>query len=199
VNTFEEPVGGLMNVVLAEDGQHYKNGRVQEGTALVIDVGGVTTDFIGVDPGGQINLGLDFSENIGINETIQSFELALRDRYRDEFRNSAVFVPERLRNAIATGIFEGGGKQYPCQEEVAQAISGLINRIHSTYQNRAGGPTPFDTIVLTGGGSAMLYTYLQDILDHANVMLAEDLSTAHLANVRGGMKLWRLLESMNAI
>ena len=39
-NTFDEPVGGLMNVILAEDGQHYKRTDVNGGRALVIDIGG---------------------------------------------------------------------------------------------------------------------------------------------------------------
>lgn len=30
-NTFDEPVGGLMNVFLTEDGQHYQHGNIGEG------------------------------------------------------------------------------------------------------------------------------------------------------------------------
>ena len=39
-NTFDEPVGGLMNVILAEDGQHYQHTNINGGRALVIDIGG---------------------------------------------------------------------------------------------------------------------------------------------------------------
>jgi hypothetical protein len=39
-NTFDEPVGGLMNVVLAEDGRHYARTDINGGRVLVIDIGG---------------------------------------------------------------------------------------------------------------------------------------------------------------
>jgi hypothetical protein len=38
-NTFDEPVGGLMNVLLAEDGQHYQHAHISDGRSLVILVG----------------------------------------------------------------------------------------------------------------------------------------------------------------
>ena len=40
VNTFDEPVGGLMNVLLTEDGQHYQYPQISDGRSLVIDIGG---------------------------------------------------------------------------------------------------------------------------------------------------------------
>jgi len=52
-NTFDEPVGGLMNVLLTEDGQHYQHTELNGGRSLVIDVGGFTTDWIAVNPGGR--------------------------------------------------------------------------------------------------------------------------------------------------
>ena len=47
-NTFDEPVGGLMNVLLTEDGHHYQHAGLNEGRALVIDIGGFTTDWLAV-------------------------------------------------------------------------------------------------------------------------------------------------------
>ena len=52
-NTFDEPVGGLMNVLLTEDGQHYQHTELNGGRSLIIDVGGFTTEWIAVNPGGQ--------------------------------------------------------------------------------------------------------------------------------------------------
>jgi hypothetical protein len=45
-NTFDEPVGGLMNVLLTEDGQHYQYTNINGGRALAIDIGGFTTDWL---------------------------------------------------------------------------------------------------------------------------------------------------------
>jgi len=41
-NTFDEPVGGLMNVILTEDGQHYQSTNINSGRSLVVDFGGHT-------------------------------------------------------------------------------------------------------------------------------------------------------------
>jgi hypothetical protein len=45
-NTYDEPVGGLMNVLLTEDGQHYQHTDINERRALVIDIGGYITDWL---------------------------------------------------------------------------------------------------------------------------------------------------------
>jgi len=79
-NTFDEPVGGLMNVLLTEDDQHYQHyqhyqhANVGEGTSLVIDIGGFTTDWLAVNPGGVVDYGLAKSIPIGIHQVISDFE-----------------------------------------------------------------------------------------------------------------------------
>jgi hypothetical protein len=65
-NTFDEPVGGLMNVLLTEDGQHHQHTELNGGRSLVIDVGGFTTDWIAVNPGGEVDYSLARSVPIGI-------------------------------------------------------------------------------------------------------------------------------------
>lgn len=56
-----------------------------------------------------------------------------------------------------------------------------------------------DSIILTGGGSGLLYPRLLPILKQERVILADDLDTIHLANVRGGLKLWRLYEALKLV
>jgi len=53
--------------------------------------------------------------------------------------------------------------------------------------------------VLTGGGSAMLYDRLMPILRHERVVLADEPETIHMANVRGGLKLWKLYEILDLL
>lgn len=107
--------------------------------------------------------------------------------------------PDRVRHSITTGVFEGSGRKYSCENEVNEATSLLLNHIADTYQRIAGGALSWDAVILTGGGSALLYQRLLSILNHKCVMLADDMSSIHLANVRGGLKLWRLYETLNLL
>jgi hypothetical protein len=198
-NTFDEPVGGLMNVLLTEDGQHYQHAHVGEGRSLVIDIGGFTTDWLAVNPGGGVDYGLARSIPIGINQVISDFEESFRTNYLKLVKDIPVLPPERVRQAISTGVFEGGGKKYPCDEYVDEATSLFLNRFADTYQRIAGGALAWDTIILTGGGSALLHQKLLSILNHENVILADQLDSLHLANVRGGLKLWRLYDALKLL
>jgi hypothetical protein len=198
-NTFDEPVGGLMNVILTEDGQHYQHSNINGGRSLVIDIGGFTTDWLAVNPGGDVDYSLAQSVPIGIQNAVTDFEESFRANNLQAVKDTAVLPPARVRRAIATGVFEGGGRRYPCEEEVREATSLLLNRSADMYQRVAGGALGWDSIILTGGGSAVLYDKLLLILDHERVILADDIENIHLANVRGGLKLWRLYEALRLI
>lgn len=199
VNTFAEPIGGLMNVLLTEDGQHYQHTDINGGHALVIDIGGFTTDWLAVNPGGEIDYSLARSIPIGIQSALADFEESFRSNNLEAVKDTPVLPPDRVRKALIAGVFEGGGKKYPCGQEVEEATSLMLNRIADTYQQIAGGALSWDSIILTGGGSAMLYQKLIPVLNHENVILADDTEALHLANVRGGMKLWRLYEVLQVL
>jgi hypothetical protein len=185
-----------MNVILTEDGQHYQHSGIDNGRALIIDIGGFTTDWLAVNPGGEVDYSLARSVPFGIRNVLADFENSFRRNNLHAVKNTPVIAPERIRRAIVTGVFEGGGYRYPCEDEVQEATSLLLNRIANTYQSVAGGALGWDAIVLTGGGSALLYDRLLPILNHECVILADDIASIHLANVRGGMKLWRLYEAL---
>jgi hypothetical protein len=194
-NTFDEPVGGLMNVLLSEDGLHYARTDIKDGHSLVIDIGGHTTDWLAVNPGGDVDYGLNESTPIGIQEVMKDFERSFRARYSAETKDLDTLPPARVRNALKTGVFSGGGREYECQPEVDEACNLLLNRVANTYQQVAKGPVPWDTIILTGGGSALLHERLLPVLNHERVVLSESSDKNHLANVRGGFKLWKLYQA----
>ena len=199
VNTFDEPVGGLMNVLLTEDGQQYQYPQIGDGRSLVVDIGGFTTDFLAVNQGGEVDYALARSVPLGIQSVISDFEESFRANNLEIVKDSSVLPPDRVRKAIATGVFEGGGNKYPCQQDVDEATSLFLNRFADTYQRLAGGALSWDNIILTGGGSALLHQKLVPILKHNNVILADSKESLHLANVRGGLKLWRLYETLKVL
>jgi hypothetical protein len=188
-----------MNVLLSEDGQHYQYGNVGAGRSLVIDIGGFTTDWLAVNPGGEVDYSLAQSIPIGIQKVVTDFEESFRANHLELVKDTPVLSPGRVRKAIATEIFEGGGRKYPCKEEVEEATSLFLNRFADTYQRIAGGALGWDNIILTGGGSALLYHKLVPLLNHDNLILADNIDSLHLANVRGGLKLWRLYDALKVL
>ena len=130
---------------------------------------------------------------------LADFEESFRSNNLEAVKDTPVLPPDRVRKALITDVFEGGGKMYSCEQEVKEATSLMLNRIADTYQRIAGGALSWDCIILTGGGSALLYQKLIQILNHENVILADDTDDLHLANVRGGLKLWRLYEMLKVL
>lgn len=72
-NTFDDPVGGLINNLLIEDGQHFQHTGINDGRALLIDIGGFTTDWLAVNPGGEVDYSLATSVPIGIQSVIANY------------------------------------------------------------------------------------------------------------------------------
>jgi len=198
-NTFDEPVGGLMNVLLTEDGQRYQYPQIGDGRSLVIDIGGFTTDFLAVKQGGEVDYALARSVPLGIQSIISNFEESFRTNNLEIVKDTPVLPPDRVRKAIVTGVFEGGGRKFSCDQDVGEATSLFLNQFVDTYQRLAGGALSWDNIILTGGGSALLHRKLVPILKHNNVILADTKESLHLANVRGGLKLWRLYEVLKVL
>jgi hypothetical protein len=137
-NTFDEPVGGLMNVLHTEDGQHYQYSDLNGGRSLVIDIGGFTTDWLAVNPGGEVDYSLARSIPMGIQNVLADFEESFRANNLEAVKATPVLPPERLRKAISTGVNEGVSWKYP-KKEVKEATNLMINRFADTYQRVAGG------------------------------------------------------------
>jgi hypothetical protein len=126
-NTFDEPVGGLMNVLLAEDGQHFLYTHVRDGRVLVIDIGGFTTDFLAVSPGGVVDYSLARSVPLGIQSVISDFEDSFKANQLEAVKDTPILPPDRVRKAIATGVFEGGGRKFSCEQDVEEDTSLILN------------------------------------------------------------------------
>lgn len=192
VNTYEEALGGVYNVILAESGIRYARAEVNQGRVLVIDIGGGTTDLQSITDG-QVSFDTSVSIDIGIQKVEADFEDALRANNAARFKNIRHIDRSMLRDAVKTGTYTGGGRPIPCGLEIKAAINKLMNQLKDAYTTKAKGPANWHHIVLTGGGSSMLYQHLLPVLDHGSIILAEkNPAEMHLANVRGGLKMWKM-------
>jgi hypothetical protein len=194
-DSMDEPICGLMNVVLTADGKRYQRSEIYDGSTLVIDVGGGTTDIQGVNPYGEPDYSMTKTITLGVNKIVDDFKRAFVLNNKVDFSSLDSLTPAKVAQAIRDSVYRGGGRKYPCETEVKAASAALVRNVKDFYENDAGGPTRWDHILLTGGGSALLETRLRHILKHDSVVLAEDLEHMHLANVRGALKLAKFYEA----
>jgi hypothetical protein len=69
----------------------------------------------------------------GIQNVVSDFEESFRANNRKAVKDTPVLHPERIRKAIATGVFEGARRKIPCEEEALEVSNLLLNRIADTY------------------------------------------------------------------
>ena len=67
-----------------------------------------------------------------------------------------VSLEDYLRSRMTSNERRCSGRKFPCEQEVEEATSVMLNRIGDIYQRIAGGALRWDCIILTGGGSGLL-------------------------------------------
>lgn len=199
VETFDEPLGGFNHVMLTKNGKVLKSNPYRQSTVLVVDVGGYTVDVVAVDPGGQIDDSSLGSTVTGVIDTFNWFERELRSLYRSEFKDVESILPERLESAMLNGFYQFGKLELDCSAIGNQAINMLVNDILSVI--RANGSIGnYDVILLTGGGSALVYDAIRQAEQRIDFILVESRrKDMRYANVFGGAKLFTMLKLLGVI
>lgn len=195
VDTYDEPTGALMNVLLSPDGKSYQNPEIRDQRILVIDIGYGTTDTI-VYENQQVNYGTVKTMPLGISQVVDNFTTQFRQRYKEQLRDVNALRADQVRNAIVTGQYSGGGRVWDCQQEAQQSKNILLNQVFQHVQSERGGAFSYDGILLGGGGSALVHDEIFDHLQNENMMLAADVELMHYAIVLGGEKLRRMFEML---
>lgn len=199
VETFDEPLGGFNHAVLTKDGRVLKSNPYRDSTVLVLDVGGFTCDVVAVDPGGQIDDGSLRSTVTGVIETFEFFERELRAEYSDMFKSVSRIDERRLENAMLTGNYQYGNVSLKCDDIGREAINTLVNDIVDVIK-AAGGVANFDIVLLTGGGSALVYEALARAVPMIDFVMAEqEREDMRFANVFGGAKLFAMLKRLGVV
>ncbi len=195
VRCFDEPVGGIANVMLSDDGQRYRHPELRTGRVLVIDIGGLTVDTVIVREG-QPDYTTAESTMPGIIDVEERFVKLFRSQHSRALQSSNWLDPEQVRDALITGEMDAGGLGLiPCEDQVREATAQIISRIEQLF-TRAGGVANFHYIVLTGGGGGLLLHRIRAALrfPEERILLADDMADIHFANTRGGFKLLRMFE-----
>lgn len=199
VETFDEPLGGFNHSVLTKDGRALKKNPYRDSTILVLDVGGYTCDVIAVDPQGMIDDSSFASTLTGVIGAYGWFERELRSLYKTEFKGVGEIDSKRLETAMLTGAYPFGKLKLDCAALGQQSITSLTNDIADIIK-ASGGVANYDVVLLTGGGSALVYESLKAAIRTIDFILVEpDRELMRYANVFGGAKLFTMLKRLGVL
>lgn len=199
VLTFDEPIGGFNHFVLTWEGTVVKRNPIRDEIVLICDIGGHTVDVGAIDPGGVIDIASFKSTRTGVLQVIETFTEEFRTNNRLMFKNTGDLDPRKVDDAIRTGTFRGGKHKIDCSAEANAAAQSLVYDVEQIIDSM-GGAMNYDHILLTGGGSALLFDRLQDAVPQIEFVLVEqNLDEIQYANVYGGAKLFRMLKRLGEL
>jgi hypothetical protein len=199
VTTFDEPLGGYTHFVFTEKGVERKRNPLEHVTTLVIDVGGYTVDVAAIDPEGIIDPLSLRSTRTGILQMTETFEAELRANNATLFQDTGDIDVRRIDTALLTGTFPFGKTPIDCHAEAESAVHGLVNEVIDVIQ-AAGGIADYDAMLVTGGGTALVFDALEAALPRAQFIMAEpQRALMKYANAFGGGKLAMVLRSTGVL
>lgn len=190
---WHEPLGGIMMQMLTADGQAFRNEQYENKQMLVIDIGGLTIDYILVEDAVPDYLSARSYTDRNIIDAVDEFEQLLRKNYPQCFKNRNDVAQDRLHSAIHTNKFDAGARGIiECKKEVDHVCEEIVNSVQSMYQIMGGESLHY--VLLTGGGSALLEQRIRnrlmiDGVQRKGIHIAYDRKELHMANVYGAHKL----------
>lgn len=208
-NTFDEIVGGVHNAVDGPDGQRMAENALEgNGPALVFDLGGGSLDlcYLTSDLAVNYDRGL-FTERTGINSAVETFKSIFDATYKNRLSDA--------ENGIARGhvidifmdeehaIYDAGEK-IDCVDIYNEAIAPVIRASSQAVKRFAGGFMGINSVLLTGGGSAMVMDEIKREIfakfdKNGKVFTTAERAKLVQANVRGGRKIAEAMKSVSAV
>lgn len=201
VECVEEPVAGLLNYTLDPDGKPYRKADLWqvEGAVLILDVGSYTFSFAEADSRGVPVSKNSRSTTAGVDRTKDAFRMQTRRAYPDVFTNADTISDDMIEAAFTSrdrnGCYTlmGFGRPYDVTEQIMQSTAPLLGQIISTYKDDYRAGARYGTVILTGGGSGLLFHVLKEALAHENIHLADNIARIQYANVKGASKLRKMM------
>lgn len=194
VQTYEEPFGSYAKRAFVKDRRGNWTTPLFGKAVGVIDIGGGTCGTLEVDEQGVVKYGTAASAEQGINAAVQRLKSMLKTDFQDFFQQGAVIPEARVRAALATGVYVGGGREIPCAEQVQLSLNPLLNEVKNMYTVNLNGGTGLDTLILTGGGNETLANQVAALTGHGDIILADELGSLQPANARGASQFANVME-----
>ena len=185
VKVIPQPFGSLFNLMMNDLGELGDKRYVREKVGI-IDVGFKTSDFTVSDKMRYSERGSRTTDT-GISRALSVIAGKLREKSNV---NVEIY---RLYDAIERGVIKIRGKEYDLKGLTEHVFGQLATTIANEVDRLWTDDWDIDTIVLTGGGGAVLSKYLQPLIN-GQVVTVDTPKDARLCNVQGywkfGKHLW---------
>jgi len=185
VTVIPQPIGTVMDRLLNDNGKAIEQRFANEKIGI-IDVGFRTCDYTISDKARYSERGSLTSQN-GIAKAFEVVAAKLKDNCHADIELY------RLFNAIESGSIKVRGKGYDLRKITQIAFQQLAANIAADANRIWNDDWDMDSIMITGGGGAVLAPYLQPLLEGVIIPIEPGLDY-RLHNVRGfykyGCNLW---------
>ena len=179
VKVIPQPFGSLFNLMMNDLGELGDKRYVREKVGI-IDIGFKTSDFTVSDRMRYSERGSRTTDS-GIARALNVIAGKLREKSNV---NVEIY---RLFDAIECGMIKIRGKEYDLKGLTEHVFGQLATTIANEVDRLWTDDWDIDTIVLTGGGGAVLAKYLQPLIN-GQVVIVDASRDARLCNVQGYWK-----------
>lgn len=181
---------------LADSGLSFRGSdRIRRGSCAILDIGGLTT-ALSVADDGKIDHTAGDTRMRGVLDALDELGRLLRSKYSREFKQTRTLNPLRLRDALMDGEFDAGGLGIlDCAVEAEEASNIVVSDLLKFFDDW-GGSASYDSVLLAGGGGALLRQRIQAGINHRNVFLTDqNIDQMFMGAAIGGFRTLQLLEA----
>ena len=191
----DEPNLAYRHATLAADGRSYQGELIlRRGDVLICDIGGFTLG-ISVASSGKIDYDSSQTYVTGILDVIDNVRDAIRANFRKELKGANTLDGMRLRAALQTGQYDAAALGMLNVSHEVQSACDLLMRDILQFYEQYGGASTFHSILICGGGGALMEHHIRRVIDHPHIYVADACrERMHFATVSGGMKVLRVLD-----
>lgn len=182
--SFSEPVGSYFKQAFIRNRNRWETplaGRM----VGVLDIGGGTCSSLGVARNAKEIEAYAGNGEQGINTAIDRLKKLL-DANHPEVFSKAPPSWERMVEAVRNGgTYTAYGRPMDIRAELDKALNPLLNEVMALWHGKMGSGRDLDTLILTGGGSAILWNALIQSIDFGTIMAGDELDYIEFANAQG--------------
>lgn len=194
--TANEPDMHYRFATLADGGTTYRgNERIRRGACAIIDIGGLTT-ALSVADNGKIDYTAGDTRMRGVLDALDELGRLLRAKYSRELKQTRILNPLRLRDALMDGEFDAGGLGVlNCAHEAEESSNIVVSDLLKFFDDW-GGSVAYDSVLLAGGGGALLRSRIKKNINHRHVFLTdENTDLMFMGAAVGGLRTLQLLRA----